>query len=102
MIQIKREYEKLMQCSLEQHIEVRLAMCRSIFLNIFIQNDTKDEYQEILLELIKDPDQRARRRPRKHRTPTPTRDKREIIEQPEIYREEIIVNQLTSLLFFLK
>lgn len=58
---------------------------------MFIQNDTSDEYQEILLELIKDPNERTRTRTR--RTPTPTRDKRETTEQPEIYREEIIVHQ---------
>lgn len=72
MIQIKKEYGKMMKCSLEEHIE----------------NDTSDEYQEILLELIKDPNERTRTRQR--RTPTPTRDKRETTEQPEIYREEII------------
>ncbi|CAF5086132.1 unnamed protein product [Rotaria sp. Silwood1] len=72
MIQIKQEYENIMQRSLEDHI----------------QNDTSGDYRKILLELIKDPSQRTTQK-------IDTKKKDENInlsdyEQPEIYREDII------------
>ncbi|CAF1231961.1 unnamed protein product [Rotaria sp. Silwood1] len=72
MIQIKQEYENIMQRSLDDHI----------------QNDTSGDYRKILLELIKDPSQRTTQK-------IDTKKKDENInlsdyEQPEIYREDII------------